>query len=208
MSIDHLVDTGGYLAVAGLVCAECIGVPLPGETVLIAAATYAGATHHLSIWLIFVVAVAAAAVGGFAGYGLGSWGGYRLVRRWGRVVRVDEAKLKVARYLCDRHGGKMVFFGRFVSILRAYAAFLAGVARMRFARFAVANVCGAVAWSALYTFVAYNAGKELARLSTPIDLGIGVVVIALVAVGILALRHRMVSLVAAAEAAYPGPLEA
>ena len=129
-------------AVFGLVMAESLGVPLPGETALIAAATYAGATHQLSVWAIFVVAAAAAVVGSIIGYWIGSWGGYRLVRRWGHYVRVDEPQLKVARYLFDRHGGKVVFFGRFVSVLRTYISFLAGTARMRYRRFLVASAAG------------------------------------------------------------------
>ena len=102
------------------------GVPLPGETTLVAAATYAGGRIELSVWGIFAVAAAAAVLGDTAGYWIGDKGGYRLLRRWGRYVRFDEPKVKVARYLFDRHGAKVVFFGRFVSVLRTYAAFLAG----------------------------------------------------------------------------------
>ncbi|MGO8883252.1 MAG: DedA family protein [Streptosporangiaceae bacterium] len=97
---------------------ESLGIPVPGETALIVAGLYAGHTHHLSAWLICAVAAAAAITGDNVGYWIGSRGGYRLARRYGPRVRLDERKLKVARYLFDRHGGKVVFFGRFVSILR------------------------------------------------------------------------------------------
>jgi membrane protein DedA with SNARE-associated domain len=118
-----------------LVGAESLGIPLPGETALILAGTYAGHTHRLSPWLIFLVAAAAAIIGDNIGYWIGDKGGYRLARRYGPKVRLDEHKLKIARYLFDRYGDRVVFFGRFVSVLRTYAAFLAGVSRMRWRRF-------------------------------------------------------------------------
>lgn len=126
MSISHLIETYGYLAVFALVAAESLGIPLPGETALITAAIYAGHTHRLNPWLIFAVASAAAIIGDNIGFWIGDKGGYRLARRYGSKVRLDEQKLKIARYLFDRHGQKVVFFGRFVSVLRTYAAFLAG----------------------------------------------------------------------------------
>src|SRR5260370_42031923 len=76
------------------------------------------------------------------GYWMGDRGGSRLARRYGSRVRLDERKLKTARYLFDRHGVKVVFFGRFVSVLRAYAAFLAGTSKMRWRRFLLANAAG------------------------------------------------------------------
>src|ERR1700723_2277601 len=99
----HLVATYGYWAVALLVGAESIGVPVPGETILITAAIYAGRTHRLSVWGIFAVASAAAIVGDNIGFWIGDKGGYRLARRYGSKVRLDERKLKTARYLFDRH---------------------------------------------------------------------------------------------------------
>ena len=84
-------------------------MPLPGETALIIAGTYAGTTHHLNPWLIFAVASAAAIIGDNIGYWLGDKGGYRLARRYGPRIRLDERKLKTARYLFDRHGTPVVF---------------------------------------------------------------------------------------------------
>lgn len=206
MSVHHLVVTYGYLAVFTLVLVESFGVPLPGETALIAAATYAGATHRLSVWAIFAVAAVAALLGGLFGYWIGATGGYHLVRRWGRFVHLDEPKVKVARYLFDRHGATVVFLGRFVSVLRTYAAFLAGTVRMRFGRFAAATLAGAVAWSAVYAFGAYLAGSTLHSVSTPLDIAFGVGAVAVIVVAVVLVRRRMGALVERAEAAYPGPL--
>ena len=207
MNISHLVDTYGYWAVFVLVGAESVGIPLPGETALIVAGTYAGHTHRLSPWLIFAVAAAAAIIGDNIGYWIGDKGGYRLARRYGSKVRLDERKLKIARYLFDRHGAKVVFFGRFVSVLRTYAAFLAGTSRMRWRRFLPANAAGGIVWAAIYSTAAYLAGNALQRASGTITWVLaGAAVAAIVAV-LLLLRHQTGRLAARAEAAYPGPLE-
>lgn len=203
VNIHHLIATYGYIAVFLLVAAESLGVPLPGETALIAAATYAGATHRLSVWAVFAVAAAAAIIGDTTGYWIGDKGGYRLVRRYGHYVRLDEKKMNVARYLFDRHGGKVVFFGRFVSVLRTYAAFLAGTTRMRYRRFLVFNAAGGILWAALYSFGAYYAGGAITRASTPLEIAFVVVGIAIVVVSVVLTRRKMHELSAKAEAAYP-----
>lgn len=204
--MHHLIATYGYLAVFLLVGLESFGVPLPGETALIVAATYAGATHRLSPVIIFLVGSAAAILGDTCGYWIGDVGGFALIRRYGKYVRLDEPKIKVARYLFDRHGGKVVFFGRFVSVLRTYAAFLAGVNKMHYRRFLFFNATGGVLWCAIFTFLAYWFGGTLNAISGPLGfalLGIGVVAIAL---GVILIRRRLGELVGRAEEAYPGRL--
>src|SRR5215469_3833326 len=183
MNITQLIESYGYWALFALVAAESLGVPLPGETALIIAGTYAGTTHHLNPWLIFLVAAAAAIIGDNIGYWIGDKGGYRLARRYGHRVRLDERKLKTARYLFDRHGVKVVFFGRFVSVLRTYAAFLAGTSRMRWRLFLPANAAGGIVWAGIYTAVSYKAGNWLQRESGTIDwiLG-GAAIVAIVVV--------------------------
>jgi membrane protein DedA with SNARE-associated domain len=207
VSIGSLIDSYGYLAVFVLVGAESLGIPLPGETALITAAIYAGHTHRLNPWLIFLVAAAAAIIGDNIGYWIGDKGGYRLARRYGPKVRLDERKLKTARYLFDLHGVKVVFFGRFVSVLRTYAAFLAGTSKMRWRRFLPANAAGGIVWAAIWTFAAYLAGNALKRASGIINLVfIGAAVIAIV-VAILLVRRQTSKFADRAEQAYPGPLE-
>lgn len=92
--MNHLIASYGYLAVALVVGGESLGLPLPGESILILAAVYAGHIHRLSVWVIFIVAAAAAIVGDNIGFWLGDRGGYRLVRRFGHYVRIDDAKIK------------------------------------------------------------------------------------------------------------------
>jgi membrane protein DedA with SNARE-associated domain len=156
VNVHDLLSQYGYAAVFVLVGLESLGVPLPGETILIAAGIYAGTTHKLSIWVVFAVAAAGAIIGDNLGFLIGDKGGYRLLRRYGGYVRADEAKIKVGRYIFDRHGAKVVFFGRFVSVLRTYAAFLAGTLKMHWRRFLCHNSAGGIVWSAIYAFGPYR----------------------------------------------------
>jgi membrane protein DedA with SNARE-associated domain len=207
MNISGLIATYGYWAVFALVAAESLGIPLPGETALIIAAAYAGHTHHLSGWALFAVASAAAVTGDNIGFWLGHKGGYRLARRYGAKVRVDERKLKIARYLFDTHGPKVVFCGRFISVVRIYAAFLAGISRMRRRRFLVANAAGAIAWAGAYTLAAYLAGTALQQASATIGWGLLGIGLAATLAAALLVRRYAGTLADRAEAAYPGPLD-
>lgn len=119
-------------------------MPLPGEASLISAALYAGATHRLGILGVIVAGVAGGTIGYSLGFLIGHWGGYRLIVRYGPYIRFDQAKAKLARYLFRRHGGKIIFFGRFVPILRAYGALLAGTSRMSWRPFLFFNAAGAI----------------------------------------------------------------
>jgi membrane protein DedA with SNARE-associated domain len=102
---------------------KSLGVPSPGQAMVITAALYASLTLRLDVWLVWAAAAAGAIIGDNIGYTIGYSGGYRVLRRDGSKVHIDETKLKVGRLMFDRHGGKLVFFGRFVSVLGTYAAF-------------------------------------------------------------------------------------
>jgi membrane protein DedA with SNARE-associated domain len=207
-TLNHLLSQYGYLAVFAFVMVESLGVPFPGETMVIAAATYAGATHALSPWGIWAAAALGAIIGDNIGYGIGRWGGYRLLMRYGSKVRLDEAKLKVGRLIFARHGGKVVFFGRFVSILRTYAAFLAGTNRMPYGRFLFFNTSGGVIWAAIYSFGFYYLGNQLKGARGPVDYILGGAALAFVLLFIFWLRRHEKRLEIEAEMAYPGPLDA
>lgn len=205
--LTHLLTTYGYLAVFLFIGIESLGVPFPGETMLITASVYAGATHNLSILGIILAAITGAIIGDNIGFGIGWFGGFRLLMRYGRYIRLNEARLKVGRYIFMRHGGKVVFFGRFVSILRAYAAFLAGTNRMHWRSFLVYNAAGGIVWATSWGTVAYLLGSQITRLSTPVDVGFGVLGGIVLVAGLLIIRRQEKRLEAAAEKALPGPLE-
>ena len=105
--IQHLLETYGYLAVLLLVGLESLGIPLPGETALLTASAYA-ATGHLSIVGVIAAAAIGAVLGDAGGYWIGRTGGLALVRRYGRLFRIDDAKLERAQNFFQRHGGKTV----------------------------------------------------------------------------------------------------
>jgi membrane protein DedA with SNARE-associated domain len=183
-----------------------MGVPLPGETTLIAAALYAGATHNLSIVGVVIAASAGAIIGDNLGYLLGHWGGYRLLIRYGRYVRLTEKRIKLARYLFLRYGAEVVFFGRFTAILRAYAALLAGTTRMPWRKFLVYNAAGGIAWATVYGSAAYLLGTQVERISGPLSIVFLLAGAVAVVAGVVVVRRHEGRLEAAAEEAFPGPL--
>jgi len=191
--IAHLVQSYGYYAVFALIALESLGIPLPGESALIAAALYAGTMHHLNIAALAAIAAAAAVIGDNAGYWIGKTGGRRLAERYGRYVHLDRAKLKVGRYLFARHGVKVVFFGRFVAVLRTYAAFLAGLSKMRWSRFLLANATGGVLWSGIYAVGAYALGSAASSIGSTITIvgwaGAGALTAATIVIGRRSLRR-------------------
>jgi len=201
--ITHLIQSYGYYAVFMLIALESMGIPLPGETALITAALYAGTTHHLSIVGLAAVAAAAAVIGDNAGYWIGRTGGLRLAERYGRYVRLDRAKLKAGRYLFARHGVKVVFFGRFVAVLRTFAAFFAGVGKMRWPGFLVANAAGGLLWASFYAFGAYALGSAASSVGNTITIGGYAVAGVLTVASFIVVRRSLRRLEQRAEEAFP-----
>jgi membrane protein DedA with SNARE-associated domain len=111
-SPTSLITKFGYWAVAGIVGLESVGLPLPGEATLIAAALYAGTTKQLNIWLVIASATLGAILGDNVGFWLGRELGFRVLVRYGSYVGLNEGRIKVGQYLFQLHGGKIVFFGR------------------------------------------------------------------------------------------------
>src|SRR5690348_7920177 len=116
IDIPHLLHLYGYWMVAAVVALEGMGLPLPGETTLVAASIYAGETGQLGIGPVVLAAFLGAVAGDNTGFWIGRFIGHRLVAGWGRHIGVTERRLKIGQYLFWRHGGKVVFFARFVAI--------------------------------------------------------------------------------------------
>jgi membrane protein DedA with SNARE-associated domain len=144
-----------------LITVESAGVPLPGETALVASGVLASQSK-LDIVAVVVVASAAAIVGDNAGYWVGRKGGRRLLERWSLVARHAKRVLPRAERIFARHGGKTVFFGRFVAILRITAAWMAGISHMPWWRFLLFNAAGGILWATLVGLVAYYSGEAAA----------------------------------------------
>lgn len=163
MHIAALIERYGYVVLFVLVGLESVGVPMPGETALLTAAAFAAA-GRLHIALVIVVAAAGAILGDNGGYWIGRRGGIALARRYGRLVRLDASRLERAHAFFERHGAPTVFFGRFIALLRTWAALLAGVGEMRYATFMLYNALGGVAWAGVYGAIGYLFGRNLARV--------------------------------------------
>ena len=204
--MNHLVHTYGYWAVLIVLGLEAFGIPIPGETILVAAGTYAGETHHLSVWAIWAIAVLAVLIGSTGGYWVGVKGGYALLRKYGRYVHMQEKEIKVGRYIFDRYGAPVVSAGRFVALLRTYAPFLAGTNRMGWRKFFVFNAIGAVAWSGVWSLLSYYVGGGLKSASKSVDYAVAAAAVVLLVGAIVIVRRQAKRLEAVAEAAYPGPL--
>ena len=207
-NLDSLLATYGYLAVFIFVGVESLGIPVPGETMLVTAAIYAGTTGRLSIFWVIVASSAGAIVGDNIGYAIGRTGGYRLLKRYGRYIRLDENRLRLGQYLFRKQGPKVVFFGRFVSVLRIFAAFLAGVNRMHWRLFLIFNAAGGIVWSTIYGVGAFLLGKQLLQLSGRVDLVLAIVGIAVIITVIVFLRRNEARLQREADKAMPGRLKA
>jgi membrane protein DedA with SNARE-associated domain len=204
-ALHHIVANYGYFAVFVIVALESAGVPLPGETALVTAAIFAG-QGTLHIEGVIGVAALAAILGDNCGYWVGREFGFPLLYRYGHLLHVDEGKLKVAQYLFLSHGGKIVFFGRFVAILRTFAAFLSGVNRLEYGRFLAFNAAGGIVWATVFGLGGYYLGVAFEHYARPV--GIAALVCAVVGAVVAGrfVASRAEALRAEAEAALPGPL--
>ena len=177
--VEHVVAAYGYYALALVVAGESAGVPLPGETMLITASIYAGTTHGLDIRLVIVVAAAAAIVGDNLGFFVGRRYGEAVLRRFGPAIGLDERKQLLGRYLFKRYGAAIVFLGRYVALLRTFAALLAGVNRLPPLTFFAWNAAGGITWATVFGLGGYLAGRGIERVAGPV----GYVALALAVVG-------------------------
>ncbi len=186
-ALEPVLRQYGYLAVAGLVLIEDFGVPVPGETILILGAVYAG-TGRLNVILVAILAFAAAVAGDNLGFAIGHFGGRRLVERFGRYVLLTPARLDRATGFFERHGGKVVTVARFVEGLRQANGIVAGISGMHWARFLAFNALGAALWVTTWTSVGYLSGSHIdaiyrsaTRYEAYFAIAVAAVVLALVA---------------------------
>ncbi|MFJ4921091.1 DedA family protein [Streptomyces sp. NPDC088725] len=184
--LEPILDHWGYLAVGGLLFVEDFGVPVPGETVLIAAAVYAG-TGQLNIAVVVLIALLAAVAGDNVGYAIGRFGGHRLVARYGRYVLLTPPRVAKAEAFFGRHGGKIVTIARFVDGLRQANGIIAGMSGMGWRRFLGFNVLGAALWVGVWSALGYFAGQHVNTIYPAIQryelyflIAAGVLIVALV----------------------------
>jgi membrane protein DedA with SNARE-associated domain len=153
----------GLWAIIFLVFVEDFGIPVPGETILIAGAVYAG-SGGLNIVAVGVAGFVAAILGDNVGYAIGRYGGRALVARWGKYVWLTEERLATAEAFFERHGGKIIVIARFIEGLRQANGLIAGITRMRWLKFAIFNMIGAALWVGCWVSVGFFAGQHITTI--------------------------------------------
>ncbi len=199
--LEHLLSEYGYSLVFIIIALEAMGVPAPGESLVIAAAVYAATTGRLDIAGVIAAAIGGAIMGDNFGFLIGRWAGFPLLKRYGKHVGLTDRRLTLGRYLFMRQGGKVVFAGRFIAILRTFVALLAGANHMDWKVFLVWNAVGGVAWATLYGGGAYLAGNLVTKIAGPIALGLAVAAAIGLVIAIVLLRRNETRLEERAEQA-------
>jgi len=194
-SLEPTLDRFGYLAVAGLVTVEDFGVPVPGETVLIVGAVYAGA-GRLNILLVCLVGFLGAVAGDNASFAIGHFGGQQFVKRYGHYVFLTPERVARATGFFERHGGKIIVIARFVEGLRQANGLIAGTSGMRWMRFLLYNAIGAALWVGAWSAVGYFSGSHInsiyaaaTRYDTYLALAAGVVLVTFVSYRVVRRRR-------------------
>jgi membrane protein DedA with SNARE-associated domain len=178
--VFHLLDSYGYAVLILLVGLESMGLPLPGETALLAAAAFAS-QGRLSIAWVAALAAASAIAGDNAGYWIGRKGGDPFLRRYTRKLHIRWSKVeRVEKAFCG-NAAKTVFLGRFVAFLRTFVGIVAGASGMAWPRFALWNAAGSLLWAALFSALGYFFGSHIAAFEHKfgwISLALGVAILA------------------------------
>lgn len=205
--LDQLIANYGYLAIGIVIGLESMGLPLPGETMLILAAIYVSRNPDLNIWMVIAAGAAGAVIGDNVGYWIGNRFGYPLMRRFGHRFGITDGRVKLGQYLFAQFGPWIVFLGRFIALLRMLAAFLAGVNRMNWPLFLLANAAGGLLWAGIFGFGGYYLGKAAFNVHSTLGpfIFVGAAVL-LFALG-LVIRRQESRLQERAERAFPGPLQ-
>ena len=158
-TLQNALNSLGYPAVTIFVMIESSGIPFPGETMLLLASFYAAVDHHLQIPIVIACAALGAIIGDNIGYTVGRTGGRAIILRYGRYVFLKPEHLERAERFFAKHGDKTVFFGRFIAVLRAWSAFLAGVNHMHWRTFLIYNAAGGIIWAIIYGTLGFLAGR-------------------------------------------------
>lgn len=181
----------GYWAVGAALLVENIGVPVPGETILLLASFLAYSEHELQLPWIIVVATLVTTVGGTMGYALGCYGGRPLLTRYQSIFRIQASTLSRGENLFAQYGSVTVFLARFIFGMRIIAGPLAGVLRMSWRRFLLFNFLGAAAWVTVISSAGYLFGRNWARLMRDLArFNLIAVIVAVVLILVWWLVHR------------------
>ncbi len=197
---DAFVQQHGTWFVAVVIFLESTGLPLPGESLLIGLSIYAATQGGVDIYYALGWAVVGAVMGDNCGYLIGRRFGRPALVRWGGKIGLTAKRITLGEYLFQKHGGKVVFFGRFIAFMRTFAALLAGAVHMPWAKFLVWNGLGGLCWVVGYGGAAYLVGDHIKAFLGPIGITIGVVAAGLILWFVIWVNRHEDEMVATAEA--------
>jgi membrane protein DedA with SNARE-associated domain len=190
--VTPILDRWGYLAVAGVIGVESFGVPAPGQTIMVAAAIYAGA-GRLNVVAVAAIAFVAAVLGDNIGYWIGVRGGRRIVHRFGKYVLITPERLERAERFFARRGNRIVVVARFIDGLRHLNGVIAGITAMPWRTFLIYNAIGAALWVGWWTTISYLLGTHLVEIIEQVHRykwwAMAVVAVAVAAYIVLHVRH-------------------
>lgn len=187
--MEEFITQNGLPLLFLVIAIESAGVPLPGETALIAFGVLASQGHY-SIEVVIAVAAAAAIIGDNLGYWLiGRIGGQKLLHRWNWLGSYADRVMPHAERIMERHGGKTVFFGRFVAVLRYTVAWVAGIVGMEWSKFLLWNTIGGIVWATSVGLLAYYGGAAAAEAVAHYGVIAGVVIFIVLVAGFLIVRR-------------------
>ncbi len=190
--IHQLLHEYGLGVVFLAVAAQAVGVPVPGTTVLVAAALYAGTSHGLPITGVIAAGVLGALAGTTAGYGLGRWRGEPLLLWVAGRLRQSPARVRHLRREMAERGAAWLFVGRFITGVRNVTGLLAGASGMRWYRFVTVSAAAAIVWAVTNALEYYFFGNALAGASTWLQVLLVALGIAWMVVSLSLLRRRAV----------------
>jgi membrane protein DedA with SNARE-associated domain len=162
-SVAPILDRWGYLAVAGVIGVESFGIPAPGQTIMVAAAIYAGA-GRLNVFGVAAIAFLAAVLGDNIGYWIGVRGGRAVVHRFGKYIFITPERLERAEKFFARRGNRIVVIARFIDGLRQLNGVIAGITAMPWRTFLLYNAIGAALWVGWWTTISYLLGTHLVEI--------------------------------------------
>ena len=158
-TLTQLFVSYGYWVVFFGVMLENAGLPVPGETILLAAGFFASTGHFKVLW-VMLIAMTGAVLGDNAGFAIGRHYGRGFLLRFGRWVFLTPRRLVRIGNFFERHGDKTILFARFITGLRVFAAIFAGASDMRWRIFLIYNMAGALLWSVVITLLGYLFGHS------------------------------------------------
>jgi membrane protein DedA with SNARE-associated domain len=188
--LTRLLQSYTYPVLFLLVLLESLGVPLPGEIALVTAAAYAS-SGKISIAIVIALGALGAIVGGVLGYWIGAKGGLPLLTRYGGYIGVRKSHIDRAHAFFERNGSKTILFGRFIAILRTWAAIVAGAAAMSFTTFVTYNTIGSIVWAIAFGLLGFYFGRDLPLLEKYISrVSLGVLIVGVIGIALFFLLKR------------------